>query len=152
MEFKTEAQKACHAKVASMMKDLFGEFVMVRDDAPFFGIAIGSALAQTAVWPWGDDDASISTRAYVVTGAEQTTELFKFLLEKNGEMRFGAFGVDSDGDVFFQHCVVGSTCDKKELKTSVMAVVSTADSLDDEILARWGGQRALDKIQGAGKG
>jgi len=34
--------------------------------------------------------------------------------------------------------------DKTELRASVMAVVSTADEHDDEIVSRWGGKRALD--------
>jgi hypothetical protein len=60
-------------------------------------------------------------------------------------MRFGAFGLDSDNDVFFEHSIVGSTSDKVELKASVMAVVMTADRYDDQISSRWGGTRAVDR-------
>jgi hypothetical protein len=42
---------------------------------------------------------------------------------------------------------VGSTCNQKELETSVRAVLEIADRYDDEIVERWGGQRALDWIQ-----
>ena len=45
----------------------------------------------------------------------------------------------------FEHNLIGSTCDKEELKTSVITVVKLADEYDDEIVARWGGQRALDR-------
>jgi hypothetical protein len=41
---------------------------------------------------------------------------------------------------------VGSTCDREELKALVMAVATTADRLDDEIVAKWGGERAMDKL------
>jgi hypothetical protein len=40
---------------------------------------------------------------------------------------------------------IGSSCDKSELRTSVMAVLGTADKYDDEIMGRWGGKRALDR-------
>lgn len=146
MEFRSTAQKACYEKIVPWMKELFGEFVMLRNDAPAMAIVIGSAIAQVGVIPWGNDDATINTRAYVVTGAEATPELMHYLLRETDNMRFGAFGLDSDDDVFFEHAIVGSTCDKPELKASVMAVVVTADQYDDKIVARWGGQRALDRM------
>jgi hypothetical protein len=124
---------------------LFGEFAVARDDVPAIGVVVGSAVAQAIVFPWGEDDATICTRAYVVTGAELTPDLMRYLLRENADMRFGAFGVDDDGDILFEHTIVGSTCDKEELKASVMAVVMTADRYDDQIVARWGGQRALDR-------
>lgn len=146
MEFRTAAQKACYEKITPWMKELFGEFVMFRNDAPAMAVVIGSAVAQVGVIPWGNDDTTINTRAYVVTGAEATPELMHFLLRENDNMRFGAFGLDNDDDVFFEHAIVGSACDKSELKASVMAVVVTADQYDDKIVARWGGQRALDRM------
>jgi hypothetical protein len=94
---------------------------------------------------WGEDDAIITTRSWVVTGIELTQELLQYLLRENDTMRFGAFGLDSDNDVFFEHTIVGSTADKHELKASVMAVVMTADRYDDIIAERWGGTRAVDR-------
>jgi len=147
MEFKTAAQKACYDKVASWMKELFGELVLMRGDAPIMGVMMGSAFAQVAVQPWGDDNATIVTRAYLVTGAELTPDLMRYLLRENADMRFGAFGVDQDGDILFEHSIVGSSCDKGELKASVLAVLATADKYDDEIVARWGGERMLDRMR-----
>lgn len=145
MQFHTAAQQACYEKVTKWMKELFGEFAMTRKDVPVVAVVIGSAVAQTAVYPWGNDDSTITTRAYVVTGAELTPDLMHFLLRQNADMRFGAFGVDDENDIFFEHTIVGSSCDKNELKASVLAVVTTADRFDDQIVARWGGQRALDR-------
>ena len=75
MEFATAAHKACYEKVSQYMKELFGEFANVRSDKPMFGLVMGSAFAQIAVFPWGDDDAVVSARCYVVMGAECTLEL-----------------------------------------------------------------------------
>ncbi|MEW6283917.1 MAG: YbjN domain-containing protein [Candidatus Eremiobacterota bacterium] len=150
MQFETPAQKETYEKIAPWMKELFGHFAGQRDDAPAFGIWVGSALAQTMVYPWRDNEAVISTRAYVVTGAELTQELMHYLLRENDRMSFGAFGVDEDGDVFFEHTILGSTCDPPELKSSVLSVVLVADEYDDEIVARWGGQRAIDRVEKAG--
>ena len=145
MEFRTEPQKACYEKIAPWIREVFGEFVMAHEDRPVFGVRIGSALTIVSVDPWGDDDAVITTRSYVVTDVELTPDLLRFLLEQNDRMRFGAFGIDEDGDVFFEHAIVGSSCDKNELKASTIAVAVTADKYDDEIRSRWGGQRAVDR-------
>jgi hypothetical protein len=145
MEFTTEAQKACYEKVAALMKELFGEFASVYDDYPRFGLSMGSAYALIAVQPWGDKDTAISTRSYVVTGIEMTPELMKYLLTKNDELLFGGFGVDSDGDIFYKHVIMGNTVDKEELRSSIMAVIYTADEEDDAIISRWGGLRATDR-------
>jgi len=145
MEFRTEPQKACYEKIAPWISEVFGEFVMAHEDRPVFGVHIGSALTIVSVDPWGDDDAVITTRSYVVTQIELTPDLLRFLLEQNDRMRFGAFGIDGDGDVFFEHAIVGSSCDKNELKASTIAVAVTADKYDDEIRSRWGGQRAVDR-------
>lgn len=146
MEFANETQRACYEKILPWMKELFGTFAGRREDVPEFGVWVGSALARTAVLPWKNDDAVISTRAYVVTGAELSRELLHYLLLENGRLNFGAFGVDEDGDIFFEHNIVGSTCDKEELKTSVLSVVLVADEYDDKIVERWGGSRALDRM------
>jgi hypothetical protein len=147
MEFQTEAQKTCYEKISPWLREIFGEMVLMREDAPGFAIPVGSAFGEIIVFPWGDDDSTICTRAYVVAGAEITPELTRYLLARNIELRFGAFGVDEDDDIVFEHSIVGSTCDKNELKASVLAVVMTADRFDDEIVARWGGQRRLDRLR-----
>lgn len=146
MQFESPAQKETYEKITPWMKELFGSFAGQRDDAPSFGVWVGSALAQTMVYPWRDNEAVISTRAYVVTGAELKPELMHYLLRENDRMSFGAFGVDEDGDIFFEHTILGSTCDQPELKSSVLSVVLVADEYDDEIVARWGGQRAIDRV------
>jgi hypothetical protein len=145
MDFKSDAQKQVYEKIAPWMGEIFGTFVMAREDAPTFGLGLGSAFVQVGVMPWGDNDATVTARSYVVTGAELTPDLLLYLLRENDRMRFGAFGVDEDNDIFFEHTIVGSTCDKEELKSSVMAVVITADQYDEKITSKWGGQRALDR-------
>jgi hypothetical protein len=145
MKFESEAQKAAWAKVESWMKELFGEFSKPRTDMPFFDILVGSAWVSIAVWPWRDDDAVINVFSVVVTGAEITPDLMKTLLEKNVSVRFGAFGLTPQGNIVFQHAIAAAGCDKAELRTSVMAVVHTADEMDDVIVQKWGGQRAIDR-------
>ena len=108
---------------------------------------MGSALVEVLIFPWNDDDAIINTRSYVATDIELKPDLMRFLLEENAKMMFGAFGVDVNGDIIFEHTIVGSTCDKKELESSVRAVLEVSDDYDDKIIEQWGGKRALDRIR-----
>lgn len=145
--FKTEAHKGCYEKVKGYMSELFGEMFEAREDAPIFIIPMGSAVAHVMVIPWGDDDAMVCVRAYLVSDVEMTPELMEFLLKENPTFKFGAFGIDQDGDILFEHTIVGSTCDKNELKASVLGVLSVADHYDDLIVQRFGGIRMLDRIK-----
>jgi hypothetical protein len=146
MEFQSDAQKETYGKIQVWMKEIFGDFATERSDSPAFGIMVGTAYAQLGVFPWGKDEATITTRSYVVTGTELVPDLMFYLLHENDRMRFGAFGVDDEKDIFFEHTIVGSTCDKEELKASVMAVIMTADQYDEKIVEKWGGQTARDRM------
>lgn len=147
MQFETKAQQTAYEKVAGFMKELFGEVPIAVPDAPVFVFQMGSTLTHVAVHPWGDDEATVNVRAYVVYGADLRPDCLKFLLEENNKVRYGAFGVDSDGDIFFEHAIVGSTLDKQELKASTLAVATAADHYDEQIVARWGGMRTADKAK-----
>ncbi len=141
MQFQTPAQEACYHKVALWMQELFGKFPCARQDIPGLGLFMGSALVEVLILPWGEEDSVINTRAYVVTEAELSSDLMRFLLEQNSNMIFGAFGIDAKGDILFEHSIVGSTCDKKELESSVNAVLEVSDEYDDQLVERWGGKQ-----------
>lgn len=147
MKFDTTAQKACYEMILPLMREMFGEFAGRRPEVPEFGVLVGSAFAQTAIYPFGEEESVISTRAYVVTGAELTADLMHFLLRENDRMTFGAFGIDEEGDIFFEHSILGSTCDPNELRSSVSSVVLIADEYDDLIVEKWGGERAIDRVR-----
>jgi hypothetical protein len=145
MEFHSEAHRQCYEKVAKWMVEIFGEQAMASKDWPKIGLYIGSAITEVYVFPWGDNDAIISSYSFVVTGAELTPDLMRFLLEENERWHFGAFSIDQEGNINYSHNIVGSTCDKEELRASVIAVARLSDDYDDKIVARYGGQRAADR-------
>lgn len=145
MEFKSAPQQETYERILPWITELFGNSVIIFEDEPLFVINLGSAVASTRVIPWGEDQALITTRSYVVTDIEITPELTYYLLRENNGIYFGRFALDAENDIVFEHSLVGSTCDRVELNHSVMTVVRIADSYDDEIVARWGGKRALDR-------
>jgi hypothetical protein len=145
MEFENQVQKEVCERVCAWMRDLFGPRAAPRDDGLGCRALFGSAAVDVSVCPWGENEAVILARASVVSGATMNAELLRYLLDKNCEVRFGAFGVDKNGDIVFQHAIVGSTCQKEELKASVQQVMLVADLCDEQIVAMWGGRRAIDR-------
>lgn len=144
MLFTTPAQQACYEKIAPWISELFGADATARPEEPVFDVKVGSAVTEVGVFPWKEDESVVSARARVIHGVGLSPELLQFLLRQNSVIRFGAFGIESDNEIYFQHSIVGSTCDKPELEASVRSVSSMADKYDDQIRNRWGGQRAVD--------
>lgn len=145
MEFKTPGQELVYKRILPWMHDLFGERLVVFEDEPLFIVNLGSAVASTRVIPWNENETLITSRSYVVTNIEITPELSYYLLRENNGIYFGRFAYDAENDIVFEHSLVGTTCDRVELNHSVNTVIRIADSYDDEIVARWGGERAVDR-------
>jgi hypothetical protein len=145
-EFSSKAQREVFDKVHAQIIELFGPVAQEVEDSPMLLVAQGSAFAAITVHPWGAHDAAITVRSHVVFGATVDQELCTFLLHENTRRRFGAFALTGDGDVVFEHDLLGSTCVPVTLKTAVMSVLKTADDYDDQIKERWGGQRAVDVV------
>lgn len=144
MEFTTPAQEQCFARISPWIAELFGEHATPRAEEPIWDIRVGSSVTELGIFPWKQDESVVSARAVVVRNVKFQPELLQYLLRQNSVMRFGAFGIESDNEIYFLHSIVGSTCDKPELEASVRSVSSMADHYDDEIVNRWGGQRACD--------
>lgn len=145
MEFQTNAQKAVYEKVAGILTDEFGKQAQAREEIPAFLLRSGSAFVQVTVSSINEKYTTVRAHSWVVTGVENTLELLQYLLQQNLNMRFGAFGVDQVGDVCFTHALLGETIDNPTLMYTVGAVASTADEYDDQIVQRFGGQRAVDR-------
>lgn len=144
MDFSSEAQRECYQRILPWLEELFGGSLVVHQSLPEFGIMVGSAFAQITLTPF-QNDILICTRAYVVIGADLRYDLLEFLLHQNHYVVVGAFGLSPKGEIFYQHSILGSTCDQPELEASVLAVALLADRYDDRIRSQWGGQRALDR-------
>jgi len=145
MDFSSPAHKEFYDKVSGWLKELFGEFVTARPDAPAFSINVGSAVVQMGAFEWSQGNVMLSTFAFVVSGAETTLDLTKYLLKENLTLSLGAYCLNDAGDIIFKHNLPAETCDKAQVNRSVRAVIWTADNYDDEITKRFGGQRATDR-------
>jgi len=147
MNTRTRAQQDCYEKIKVWLQELYQNDVYMPDDElPIFALHSGSAIAVVEVQDYGDEEALIRIWSYVVTGAAIKQDLLDYLLRQNNKIKFGGFSLDPEDDILFHAELIGSTCDKKEIETSVTAVLQTADEYDDIIVKTWGGERAIDRM------
>lgn len=143
--FATSTQRACYERVKLWLEELFPQLIEPFVTLPVFSIRLGSAIATVEVMAWGETEAIVTTSSFVVTEAETTPDLLHFLLRQNAESEFGVFSIDDLGNIRLHTTVIGSNCDREKLHTAVTGVLAAADYFDDQIVARWGGKRALDR-------
>ncbi len=151
MEFRNEMQKNVYVMVSSWFESELKSGVIQRyENEPAFFVRSGSAGVRVSIAPYGDDEAAINVMSTVVKGANLTPELLGFLLTTNREnCWFGAFGIDGKGEsITYEHTIIGSTCDRKELQTSMSAVLGAADKYDDMIVAKYGGKSLRERESG----
>jgi hypothetical protein len=112
-----------------------------------FTINKGSSQIMIIIRPFTSNETCVECIANVVTGANITTDLMRFLLRKNSELHFGAFGLLFDDTITFSHTIAGSTLDSGELKTALDSVSIISDYYDDIIVDLAGGKRASDIVE-----
>ena len=148
MEFESQTQQKVYEKVAGWLSQAYGDKVVPDDDGPSFRVATDRGSVRLRVNSWGANEATIAAYTAVVTDVDHKPALLRFLLRKNHFIDFGAFSLASDGDVELQYTLVGSTCDQNELLTAVTEILVMADRYDDEIIAKFGGKRGGDRVEG----
>lgn len=131
-------------KVENYLKEIFPDYISFGNGS--FTVNYGSSQIMIIIRPFTDSETCVEIVSNVVTGANVTPELMKFLLRKNAEIHFGAFGLLFDDTITFQHSITGTNLDKNEFETSLKAVAIISDHYDDEIIQMAGGKRAIDLI------
>ncbi|MGG6296248.1 T3SS (YopN, CesT) and YbjN peptide-binding chaperone 1 [Leptolyngbya sp. AN02str] len=154
LEFATETQAHTYDKVKDYLNksNLFKDTMRTAADEPRFHLTYGSAhvdveILDWEVHPWEERELTIVKAWSCVTiGSQMSAELMEFLLNENHRMRFGAFQLGKQGEIFFAHSVLGGeSMDLMELQTCILSVVTIADTYDDLITQKFGGQRACDR-------
>lgn len=146
MPFAHPTQRKTNHQLRQMLSELFEDIV---EEEGHFYVRYGSTVLEVGAEPHGDEDAAVVIMSYCVQDAELDDELALGLLELNHSLSFGAFSVVGN-DIFFSHTLFGRTLARDNLLNAVTAVADISDEYDDKIVAKFGGQRALDRIRGTG--
>jgi adenylate cyclase len=130
------------SKLSSLLDEHFPGHL--KFDNGTYTIQKGSSQIMIVVRPYTQTEACVEFFSNVVTGAKITPELMHFLLRKNAELHFGAFGLIFDNTITFSHSILGSSLDEKSLKIILTTVAVICDHYDDIIVDIAGGKRAAD--------
>lgn len=132
------------AKVQTFLDRNFPEHLSFGNGS--FTISRGSTQVMIIVRPFTNRETSVECISQVVTGAKITPELMNFLLRKNAELHFGAFGLYFDNTITYSHAITGTHLDENELLNTLNTVAVIADHYDDKIVEIAGGKRATDLL------
>lgn len=130
------------AKVKKSLAEAYPDFV--EYDEYKFTVEHGSTVVMIAIRSFTEEEACIECFAQVVTGCTINPSLMSYLLRKNAELHFGAFGMLFDHTVTFSHSITGSDMNEDEFLNSLKVVALISDYYDDRIVALAGGKRACD--------
>lgn len=146
--FDHEVQEETFKKVKEYLGELFEEPYHDPENDHFY-VRYGTTVLEIAVEPYGPDEAVINIMSYCVQDVELEEDLLLGLLELNHQLLCGSFSLVGN-DIFFAHSLYGKGLEPRDLLRAITSVATVADDYDDRIVARYGGQTALEKIQDTG--
>ena len=141
MDFEHKHHEITHYRIEEFLSELFDDPYLDPENMHFY-VGYGSTVLEVSVDPYGPEETVVEVTAYCVQGAELSDNLLLGLLELNHELPVGAFSLVGN-DIFF-------SLDRKNLLGTIAAVANTSDEYDDLIVAKYGGQTALDRIRDTG--
>jgi hypothetical protein len=146
--FASPVHEETYQKLKEYLGELFDE-PYHEPETDHFYVRYGTTVLEISVEPYGADEAMVVIMSYCVQDVELEEGLLAGLLELNHRLSCGTFSVVGN-DIFFSYSLFGSRLDARDLLRAITAVATIADDYDDRIVARYGGQTALEKIQDTG--
>lgn len=135
-----EMIESTRAKVREYLREVDPEFQ--EYESGMFTVQEGSAVVGITIRPWHDDDMAVEFTSQLVNGAAVNEEIMRWLLQKNAELHFGAFGLLFDDTILYSHTLPGNNLDQATFDATTRMVAAIADHYDDEILSLAGGTLA----------
>ena len=148
-QFHTQCQEEVYRQVKTYLDELVEEHFDDADHCDFY-LKYGSTVLEISIDPYEEDDAVIEILAFCVQGVEQTYELMGELLRLNSEVPLGAFSM-CEQDIFFSHAFLGRRLRPEQLIASLDTVASISDLYDERLVARYGGETALERLRSTAK-
>jgi hypothetical protein len=119
----------------------FLERVEIEKDGSF-SFAFGSTRVYVQVGPFGDSASVVSVYAITNHDLPPSPELFEFIATQADAWVFGHLAAriqDAKVFVIFRHSILGDFLQPEELQSSLGAVASTANQIDEQIKTKFGG-------------
>lgn len=144
-EFHTQCQEEVYRQVKAYLDELVDEHFDDADHCDFY-LKYGSTVLEISIDAYEEDDAVISVLAFCVQGVDPTFELMQELLLLNSETPLGAFSL-VENDIFYSHSFLGRRLRPEQLIASLGSVASVSDLYDEKLVAKYGGETALERLR-----
>jgi hypothetical protein len=144
-QFHTQCQEEVYRAVKSYLDELTDEHFDDADHCDFY-LKYGSTVLEISIDPYEEDDAVIEILAFCVQGVDPTFECMQELLRLNAEVPLGAFSMVGQ-DIFYSHSFLGRRLRPEQLIASLDSVASISDLYDEQLVARYGGETALERLR-----
>ncbi|HVZ41463.1 MAG TPA: YbjN domain-containing protein [Candidatus Kapabacteria bacterium] len=124
-------------RVRGYLQEIYPDFVEFDDGS--FTVQEGSATVRIVAITWHEEDCAVECTSQLVTGANVTPDVMRWLLQKNVDLHFGALGLLFDDTIVYSQTLPGNDLTRAEFQATVRTVATIADYYDDEIVAMAGG-------------
>jgi len=105
----------------------------------------GSTIVTINPQQWGERTLVKLAAPVALHITKITPQLTRFLAEKNNQLLFGKFSLDTEGNaIWYEHVLLGDSLDAEELFVAVAAIAVTADEYDEEVSKMARGKRVKD--------
>ena len=148
-QFHTQCQEEVYRQVKTYLDDLVEEHFDDADHCDFY-LRYGSTVLEISIDPYEEDDAVIRILAFCVQGVEPTFELMQELLDLNSDVPLGAFSMNGQ-DIYYSHSFLGRRLRPEQLIASLDSVASISDVYDERLVAKYGGETALERLRSNAK-
>lgn len=148
-KFHTQCQEEVYRQVKTYLDELVEEHFDDADHCDFY-LKYGSTVLEISIDPYEEDDAVIEVLAFCVQGVEPNFEVMSELLELNAEIPLGAFSMVGR-DIYYSHSFLGRRLRPEQLIASLDSVASTSDLYDERLVAKYGGETALERLRSTAK-
>jgi hypothetical protein len=135
-------------RVARYMSDLAPDGFDVLPNGKF-NVRHGSTSIIVGVAPLGAGLTAVDVGALILRRVRPTAALFEYMVVNGERYPLGRMVIDrheADGliDIYYHQTMLGDYLDQVEFDLAFSIVAQAANRLDDEMQARFGGQRYAD--------
>jgi hypothetical protein len=148
MQFESDTHRETFETIREYVDELIDEPYFDDETGHFYG-RYGSTVLEVGVEPYGPAESVVNITAYCAQGVSVDESLMEGLLGLNHSLPVGAFSLVGT-DVFFSHSLFGKDIQPRDFLGAVAAVATVADDYDDRIVAEYGGETALERIESTG--
>lgn len=146
--FEHDVHEQTFDRVREYLPEFFDDPYYDEETGHFY-VRYGSTVLEISVESYGPKEAVVTIMSYCVQEVDLSEELMSGLLELNHALPVGGFSLVED-DLFFSYSLFGRDLSPRGLLGAIAAVAEVADDYDDRIVARYGGQTALERIRDTG--